>query len=45
VHRDAAAEVPTKVPAVTFGFWIIKILATILGETTPTPRKAGWTAI
>ena len=26
-------EVPTKVPAVTLGFWIIKILATTLGET------------
>ena len=24
---------PSKVPAVTLGFWIIKILATTLGET------------
>ena len=24
---------PSKVPEVTFGFWIIKILATTLGET------------
>jgi len=26
-------EMPTKVPAITLGFWIIKILATTLGET------------
>ena len=26
-------EVATKVPAVTLGFWIIKIMATTLGET------------
>ena len=31
--RDAAQEVLSKVPAVTLGFWIIKILATTLGET------------
>ena len=31
--RDLRAEVLTKVPAVTLGFWIIKILATTLGET------------
>lgn len=30
---DAIAETLTKVPAVTLGFWIIKILATTLGET------------
>ena len=27
------SEVASKVPAVTLGFWIIKILATTLGET------------
>src|SRR3984885_8596966 len=27
------APAPTKVPAVTLGFWIIKIAATTLGET------------
>jgi uncharacterized membrane-anchored protein len=27
------AEIASKVPAVTFGFWIIKVLATTLGET------------
>ena len=31
--RTAAYEALTKVPAVTLGFWIIKILATTLGET------------
>ena len=30
---DAQRDVLTKVPAVTLGFWIIKILATTLGET------------
>ena len=31
--RDAKTEVLSKVPEVTLGFWIIKILATTLGET------------
>src|SRR6476469_7034293 len=31
--RQAAHAALTKVPAVTLGFWIIKILATTLGET------------
>ena len=30
---DAPRDIVTKVPAVTLGFWIIKILATTLGET------------
>lgn len=30
---NPAAEALSKVPAVTFGFWIVKILATTLGET------------
>ena len=30
---DRRHEVLTKVPAVTLGFWVIKILATTLGET------------
>jgi uncharacterized membrane-anchored protein len=29
----AGSEILTKVPAVTLGFWIVKILATTLGET------------
>ena len=32
-ERDARSEALSKVPAVTLGFWIIKILATTLGET------------
>jgi uncharacterized membrane-anchored protein len=31
--RELRLEALTKVPAVTLGFWIIKILATTLGET------------
>src|SRR6185503_21214842 len=31
--RAAVNEVLSKVPAVTLGFWLIKILATTLGET------------
>ena len=31
--RELAHDVLTKVPAVTLGFWIIKVLATTLGET------------
>ena len=31
--KNAVNEAVTKVPAVTLGFWIIKILATTLGET------------
>src|SRR6516165_2088388 len=30
---DVAKQALTKVPAVTLGFWVIKILATTLGET------------
>jgi uncharacterized membrane-anchored protein len=32
-HADAMRDVLSKVPAVTLTFWIIKILATTLGET------------
>ncbi|MDE2442052.1 MAG: hypothetical protein KGP14_13595, partial [Betaproteobacteria bacterium] len=32
-HTEATADALSKVPAVTLGFWIIKILATTLGET------------
>ncbi|QWC56559.1 hypothetical protein F7D01_05150 [Erythrobacter sp. 3-20A1M] len=31
--RDIARDTLSKVPAVTLGFWIVKILATTLGET------------
>ncbi len=30
---DNARDILSKVPALTLGFWIIKILATTLGET------------
>ena len=33
-HLDT---IVSKVPQVTFAFWIIKILATTLGETAATP--------
>jgi uncharacterized membrane-anchored protein len=32
-NRDGMHDASSKVPAVTLGFWIIKILATTLGET------------
>ena len=32
----------TKVPAVTLGFWIIKILATTLGETGGDTVSMSW---
>src|SRR6201990_955073 len=32
-NRELAHDALTKVPAVTLGFWTIKILATTLGET------------
>ena len=31
--RDTLKDGLAKVPAITLGFWIIKILATTLGET------------
>jgi uncharacterized membrane-anchored protein len=40
--RDATTEALTKVPAVTLGFWIIKILATTLGETGGDSVTMSW---
>src|SRR6476646_6796534 len=40
--RDLRAEALTKVPAVTLGFWIIKILATTLGETGGDSVTMSW---
>jgi len=40
--RDIAADILTKVPAVTLGFWIIKILATTLGETGGDTVTMSW---
>jgi uncharacterized membrane-anchored protein len=40
--RELAHEALTKVPAVTLGFWIIKILATTLGETGGDSVTMSW---
>jgi uncharacterized membrane-anchored protein len=40
--RELAREALTKVPAVTLGFWIIKILATTLGETGGDTVTMSW---
>jgi len=40
--RTAAAEAFSKVPAITLGFWIIKILATTLGETGGDTVTMSW---
>ena len=40
--REMAREALTKVPAVTLGFWIIKILATTLGETGGDAVTMSW---
>jgi uncharacterized membrane-anchored protein len=41
-EADAKAEMFSKVPAVTLGFWIIKILATTLGETGGDTVTMSW---
>src|SRR5438105_12718281 len=40
--RELAHEALTKVPAVTLGFWIVKILATTLGETGGDSVTMSW---
>ena len=35
--QDAMANAVAKVPAITLGFWLIKILATTLGKPAATP--------
>jgi len=40
--RDDMIETVAKVPAVTLGFWIIKILATTLGETAGDTVSMSW---
>jgi uncharacterized membrane-anchored protein len=42
MDRTTARSVLTKVPAVTLGFWIIKILATTLGETGGDTVTMSW---
>jgi len=41
-QNNAMKDVVTKVPAVTLGFWIIKILATTLGETAGDAVTMSW---
>src|SRR6059058_3301606 len=41
-ERDFRYEILSKVPAVTLGFWIIKILATTLGETGGDSVTMSW---
>ena len=40
--RESRFEILSKVPAVTLGFWIIKILATTLGETGGDTVTMSW---
>ena len=40
--RQLASDALSKVPAVTLGFWIIKILATTLGETGGDTVSMSW---
>src|SRR4029079_14592837 len=39
---DSSLRTLTKVPAVTLGFWIIKVLATTLGETGGDSVSMSW---
>jgi uncharacterized membrane-anchored protein len=41
-YRHASSEAFTKVPAVTLGFWFVKILATTLGETGGDTVTMSW---
>ena len=41
-ERDLARDALTKVPAVTLGFWVIKVLATTLGETGGDSVSMSW---
>ena len=40
--RDAVTHALTKVPAITLGFWVIKVLATTLGETGGDTVTMSW---
>src|SRR6188768_3789037 len=40
--NDDRREMPSKVPAITLGFWILKILATTLGETGGDSVSMSW---
>src|SRR5947209_19733452 len=42
IDENSRLEIMSKVPAVTLGFWIIKILATTLGETGGDTVTMSW---
>ena len=42
MNNTSSAEALAKVPAITLGFWIIKILATTLGETAGDSVSMSW---
>jgi uncharacterized membrane-anchored protein len=42
MDRELTSDALTKVPAITLGFWIIKILATTLGETAGDSVTMTW---
>ena len=42
VTKHSGPEIASKVPAITLGFWIIKILATTLGETGGDTVTMSW---
>lgn len=42
INQDRTRDLMTKVPAVTLGFWTIKILATTLGETGGDAVTMSW---
>ena len=42
MNKGVSEEVVSKVPAVTLGFWIVKILATTLGETGGDTVTMSW---
>src|SRR5512137_1662333 len=42
MNRTSYEDALAKVPAVTLGFWIIKILATTLGETAGDSVSMSW---
>src|SRR3982751_4401165 len=41
-YNQSQSEMLSKVPAITLGFWIIKILATTLGETAGDSVSMSW---
>lgn len=42
IHEERVRDLVSKVPAITLGFWIIKILATTLGETGGDTVSMSW---